>query len=51
VGAERQSEALRNEGEQIARILGAIAVNTKRRMLLGKAVFAFCILNLALLLS
>ena len=50
VGAEQESEALRNEGEQIARILGAIVVNAKRRMLIGKAVFAFCILNLASLL-
>jgi hypothetical protein len=39
------------EGDQIARILGAIVVSTKRRMMNGNAVFAFCILNFAFLLS
>ena len=33
----------------IARILGAIVVRSKGRLVLGPAVFAFCILNVALL--
>ena len=45
-------ESLRNEGEQIGRILGAIVANSKRRMILRTsafwAAFAFCILNFAL---
>jgi four helix bundle protein len=41
---------LTNEADQVARILGAIVVNTKRRMTSALAVFAFCILNLALLI-
>ncbi len=40
---------LRGEADQIVRILTTIVVNTKRRMVLGSAVFAFCILNSALL--
>jgi four helix bundle protein len=51
LGPEVELVQLRDEGEQISRILGAIAVSTKRRMLAGYAVFAFCILNFALLLS
>ena len=51
IGPESELRDLRGEGDQIARILGAIVVNTKRRMLTGYAVFAFCILNFALLLS
>lgn len=39
------------EAEQISRVLGAITVNAKRRMIAGYAVFAFCILNFALLVS
>jgi four helix bundle protein len=42
---------LRGEAEQISRILGAIVVNAKRRRLVGSAVFAFCILQVALLNS
>jgi four helix bundle protein len=42
---------LTDEADQVARILGAIVVNTKRRTAAGYAVFAFCILNIALLLS
>jgi hypothetical protein len=48
-GPEAELKELRGESEQISRILGAIVVSTKRRMLLGYAVFAFCILNFALL--
>jgi four helix bundle protein len=51
IGPEAELRDLRGEGDQIARILGAIIVSTKRRMLAGYAVFAFCILNFALLLS
>jgi hypothetical protein len=40
-----------DEADQLVRILTAIAVNTKRRMLAGLAVSAFCILNSALLFS
>jgi four helix bundle protein len=50
-GPEAQLRELIGEGDQIARILAAIVVSTKRRMLVGYAVFAFCILNSALLLS
>jgi four helix bundle protein len=51
IGPEAELRRLRGEGDQITRILGAIVVSTKRRMLTGYAVFACCILNLALLLS
>jgi four helix bundle protein len=51
IAPDAQLRDLRGEGDQIARILGAIVVSTKRRMLAGYAVFAFCILNFALLLS
>jgi four helix bundle protein len=40
-----------SEADQVTRILGAIVVNTKRRQAAGYAVFAFCILNFALLIS
>ena len=50
-GPEAQLRELRGEGDQIARILGAIVVSTKRRMLVKHVVFAFCILNFALLNS
>jgi len=40
---------LSGEADQIARILGSIVVRTKLRMRVGYAVFAFCILNFALL--
>ena len=39
---------LSGEADQIARILGSIVVRTKLRMRVGDAVFAFCILNFAL---
>src|SRR5262245_57655611 len=50
-GPEAELRQLIGEGDQITRILGAIVINTKRRMLAGYVVFAFCILNSALLLS
>ena len=48
LGPEAHLRELRGEGEQITRILGAIVVSTKRRMIVKHAVFAFCILNFAL---
>jgi four helix bundle protein len=51
LGPRTEVQDLRGEAEQIARILGAIVVSSKRRMLLGSAVFAFCILHVALLSS
>ena len=39
------------EADQLSRILASIAINTKMRARLGHAVFAFCILNFALLIS
>ena len=50
-GPEAQLRGLSGEGDQISRILGAIVVSTKRRMLAKLVVSAFCILNLALLNS
>jgi len=51
LGSVDELESLRSEGDQIARILGAIALNAKRRMALRNtafwAAFAFCILNFA----
>jgi len=38
---------LTDEGRQISRILGAIAVNTRRRLIVGYVAFFFCILHLA----
>ena len=49
LGPTREVQELRGEAEQIARILGAIVVSSKRRLVFGPAVFAFCILNVALL--
>jgi four helix bundle protein len=49
-GAPAEVEELRGEAEQISRILGAIAIRTKRRMWAERAVFAFCILNFEVLL-
>jgi four helix bundle protein len=43
--------ALRDEADQIARILGAIVVSSKRRLLAGYSAFAFCLLTFALLIS
>ena len=51
IAPDAELRDLRGDGDQIARILGAIVVSTKRRMLTGYAVFAFCILNFAFLLS
>jgi four helix bundle protein len=51
MGSEAELRDLLGQGDQIARILGAIVVSTKRRMLAGHTVFAFCISNFAFLLS
>jgi four helix bundle protein len=40
-------ESLIGEGDQLAKILAAIVVSKKRRMKVGLAVFAFCILTFA----
>ena len=50
-GPEAELRELRGEGDQISRILGAIVVRTKRRLRIGQAAFAFCILSFAFLLS
>jgi four helix bundle protein len=42
---------LAQEAEQIARILGAIVIKSKLRINAGYALFAFCILNFALVAS
>jgi four helix bundle protein len=49
LGSEAQLRELTDEGQQIA--LGAIVVSTKRRLIATYILFAFCILNFALLLS
>ena len=49
LGPAAQVTELRGEADQIVRILTTIVVNTKRRMVFGSAVSAFCILNSALL--
>ena len=51
LGPKSEVQDLRGEAEQIARILGAIVVSSKGQQQLGSAVFAFCILNFALLNS
>jgi four helix bundle protein len=51
LGPEDELTRLRAEGDQISRILAAIAISTKRRMIAGHALFAFCILNFALFFS
>jgi len=51
LGDSTRLRGLEAEADQLVRILTAIAVNTKRRMLTGLAVSAFCILNSALLFS
>jgi four helix bundle protein len=43
--------ALQDESDQVARILGAIVVSSKRRLMAGYSAFAFCILTFALLMS
>ncbi len=47
VGPRGEIEKLRGEGEQIARILGAIVIKTKARTAAGYIVFVVCILNVA----
>ena len=47
--SSKEVKELSDEASQIARILGAIVVKTKVRLRVGHAVFAFCILNFALL--
>jgi len=51
LGPTQDLERLRGEGEQVARILGAIVVNAKAGMAVKRALFAFCILHFALLAS
>ena len=46
-----QLSALQRETDQVARILGAIVVSSKRRLMAGYSAFAFCILTFALLMS
>ena len=43
-----QLKQLDGEGDQISRILASIVIKTKLRTQFGYAVFAFCILNFAL---
>jgi four helix bundle protein len=51
LGSNDELELLRDEGEQIGRILGAIVANSKRRLMLRTSAFwaflAFCILHFA----
>jgi len=49
LGPAGELEKLGGEADQITRILGAIVVKAKFRTRVGYAVFAFCILNFALL--
>jgi four helix bundle protein len=49
LGPKSEVQHLRDEAEQIARILGAIVVSSKHRRSVGSAMFAFCLLNFALL--
>jgi four helix bundle protein len=51
LGPSAEMKELAGEAEQITRILAAIVVKTKFRMRTGYALFAFCILNFALLFS
>jgi four helix bundle protein len=51
IGPRSEVQDLRGEAEQIARILGAIVVSSKPRLRFGSALFAFCILNVALVIS
>jgi four helix bundle protein len=46
-----QLKELQGEADQLVRILTAIVVNTKRRVVFGSAVSAFCILNSAFPIS
>jgi len=47
----REVQDLRGEAEQIARILGAIVVRSKTRLVFRATVLEFCILHIALLSS
>jgi four helix bundle protein len=49
LGPADELQKLGGEADQITRILGAIVVKAKFRLRVGYAVFAFCILNFALL--
>jgi four helix bundle protein len=49
LGPSDQIKDLTGEADQLSRILAAIVIKTKSRMRVGYAVFAFCILNFALL--
>jgi four helix bundle protein len=51
LGSAETLRGLQGEADQLVRILTAIAINTKQRMLVGLVVSAFCILNSALLFS
>jgi four helix bundle protein len=52
LGDASRVRELQGEADQLVRILTAIVVNTKRRMISGLVIVsAFCILNSALLLS
>jgi four helix bundle protein len=51
LGSEAALKKLCGESDQISRIVGAIVVSTKRRMLAGYAVFAFCILHFEFCIS
>jgi four helix bundle protein len=48
LGSVEDLKQLGGEGDQISRILASIVIKTKSRLRLGYAVFAFCILNFAL---
>ncbi|HLG59954.1 MAG TPA: four helix bundle protein [Vicinamibacterales bacterium] len=45
LGPAEDLRTLRSEGDEIARILGSIVVNTRRRMLAGYAVFVLTVLS------
>ena len=51
IGPGPELAQLRDEGEQIARILGAIAVRTKANHVASQVLFAFCLLNFAFVAS
>ena len=48
LGSADVLKELSGEGDQISRILASIVIKTKSRVRFGYAVFAFCILNFAL---
>jgi four helix bundle protein len=45
LGPPKTVSRLKDECDEIMRILVTIVINTKRRMLVGAGVFLFCILN------